>query len=227
MRVWSVVSQKGGSGKTTLVLCLAILAMAHGLRVTIIDLDPQRSAEQWSELRAQLAELEEPTVVHGLPTELDGMLEVARSSGVDLVLIDSPPAIDDHMVYAAFPATLVIVPTRIDVLDQLALRQTLDYLYRLSALRKAIVVINAPSKDKTARAETEAIARDEFDVPVLATVVEDKVDVPKALKEGMGVSEAKSKSAATKAVQATFRLVFEQLSEFESKLAKQKPRRIA
>jgi chromosome partitioning protein len=227
MRVWSVVSQKGGSGKTTLLLCLAILAMELGLVVTIIDLDPQRSAEQWSELREKLLGEDAPTVVHGLPTGLDGMLEAARTNGVDLVLIDSPPAIDDRMVYAAFPATLVIVPTRIDVLDQLALRQTLDYLYRLSVLGKSMVVVNAPSKDKKGLAETVAIARDEFEVAVLDTVIENTIELAKALKEGRGVTELKSNSAAAKKARATFRQVYDQLTAFEGRIAKQKPRRTA
>jgi len=51
MRTWSVVSQKAGAEKPTLLLHVAIAAMAKGLAVSVIDLDPQRSAEQWSELR--------------------------------------------------------------------------------------------------------------------------------------------------------------------------------
>lgn len=227
MRIVSVVSQKGGVGKTSLVLALAILAMELGLVVSIIDLDPQRSAEQWSELREKLVGEVAPAVVHGLPTGLDGMLETARDKGVDLVLIDTPPAIDDRMVYAAFPATLVVVPTRIDVLDQLALRQTLDYLFRVGALAKAIVVVNAPSKDKKSLAETIAIARDEFDVPVLETVIEDMVDLAKALKEGRGITEMRAKSAAARKAQETFRRVYDQLTAFESQIAKQKSRRTA
>lgn len=226
MRVVSLVSQKGGSGKSTLTLSLALLAIEIGLVVTVIDLDPQRSAEQWSELRAKMTGDEALPVVHGLPTELDGMLEAARANGADLVLIDTPPAIDHNMVYAAYPASLVVVPTRIDVLDQHALRQTLDYLLRLGALWKAIVVINAPSKDKQALAETIAIAR-EFQVPVLDTVVGDMVELAKALKDGKGITEVRSKSVATRKAQETMRLVYDQLTAFELQVARQKHRRMA
>ncbi len=51
MRTWSFVNQKGGSGKTTLLLHVAVAAMEAGLAVCVADLDPQRSAEKWAELR--------------------------------------------------------------------------------------------------------------------------------------------------------------------------------
>ena len=159
MRIWSVVSQKGGSGKTTLLLHVSIAAMAKGLAVSIFDLDPQRSAEQWAELRETLLKTEEPTVVHGAPIGLDGMIDAARDTDTDLVLIDTPPAVDKSMIYAAAAADVVIVPTRSSVLDQFALKETLDYLKRIGALAKTVVVLNAPSSDKKAKRRDRAVCR--------------------------------------------------------------------
>jgi chromosome partitioning protein len=216
MRTWSVVSQKGGSGKTTLLLHLAIAAMAKGLTVSVFDLDPQRSAEQWSELRETRIKTDEPTVVHGTPTGLDGMLEAARETKTDLVLIDTPPSVDKSMIYAAAAADVVIVPTRSSVLDQFALKETLDYLMRIHALSKTVVVRNAPGRDAKANAEIERIAREDFGVPTLAITVEDQVDLAASLREGKGITESAPKRKAAKAIQE----LYQQLNIFDRKLAR-------
>ena len=50
-RVVSVLSQKGGTGKTTLSCALAALATRAGTATAILDLDPQASAAKWHDLR--------------------------------------------------------------------------------------------------------------------------------------------------------------------------------
>lgn len=215
MRVWCVVSQKGGSGKTTLVLHLAILAAARKLAVSVIDLDPQRSAEQWADLREALVRADEPAIVHGTPSRLDGMLEAARETRTDLVFIDTPPAVDKSMIFAAAAADLVIVPSRSGVLDRFALQETLDYLKRIGALAKTVVVLNAAGKDKAAKAEVERIVKG-FGATVLACEMADQDDLATALAKGQGVTESAPKRKSAKAVQELYR----QLSDFDRKIAK-------
>lgn len=220
MRVWSIVSQKGGSGKTTLALHLAIAAMSKGIAVSVFDLDPQRSAEQWSELRERAHATEEPAVVHGTATGLDGMLQAAREHETGLVIIDTPPAVDKSMIYAAAAGHVVIVPTRSSVLDQFALRETLDYLKRIGSLPKAIVVLNAPGSDKKAKADTEAIVRREFNVALLDVALEDHADLATSLRTGRGVTESAPNRKAGKLMLE----IYQQITQFERKLAKSKGR---
>jgi chromosome partitioning protein len=47
MKTLALLSQKGGSAKSTLAVHLAVLAQATGRRTVIIDLDQQRSAAGW------------------------------------------------------------------------------------------------------------------------------------------------------------------------------------
>src|SRR5262245_2687811 len=94
MKVWSIVSQKGGSGKTTLALHLAIAA-SQDLKVLVIDLDPQQSAERWHAIRQRTTgSKDDPSIAAGPYTKLPEMLRIARKLGADLVLIDTPPKLD-------------------------------------------------------------------------------------------------------------------------------------
>ncbi len=216
MRTWCVVSQKGGSGKTTLLLHVSVVAMAAKLTVSVIDLDPQRSAEQWAELREQLLGVVEPAVVHGTPSGLDGMLTAARKTGTDLVLIDTPPAVDKSMIFAAAAADVVIVPTRSGVLDRFALKETLDYLKRIGVLWKTVVVLNAPRNNASDRVEIESIVGREFRVALLNLALEDDPQLSDALGRGQGITEDAPRRKPAKAVKA----LYEQLCAFEAKLSK-------
>src|SRR5690606_26034540 len=87
MKTVALVSQKGGSGKTTLSLNLAIAAKERGHSVVVIDLDPQQSATRWSRLRQN----DSPVIVSGHGPNLATLIERAQSGGADVVIIDTAP----------------------------------------------------------------------------------------------------------------------------------------
>src|ERR1700742_3101466 len=90
MRVLALSSQKGGSGKTTLSGHLAVQAQAAGCGpVVLIDIDPQGSlADWWNEREAEYPAFAQTTVAR-LQTDL----ELLRTQGFKLAIIDTPPAI--------------------------------------------------------------------------------------------------------------------------------------
>ncbi len=51
MEIYVMLSGKGGSGKTTLAVHLAVAAELSGKTVALIDLDPQGSAMAWGQTR--------------------------------------------------------------------------------------------------------------------------------------------------------------------------------
>src|SRR3954447_20805337 len=108
MRVLSFVSQKGGSGKSTLVFCCAVAAEEKGKRVLILDMDEQATSTAWYKDR----DAETPVLASIKSTDLAEALGKARSSGFDLILIDTPGRDEPSIAAAIRAADLCIIPCR-------------------------------------------------------------------------------------------------------------------
>src|SRR3954454_15016760 len=87
MQILAFLSQKGGSTKTTLCVHIAVAAMETGLKVLIVDTDPQQSATVWSNAR----EADEPMVATVAVSDLARVLDAAKAEGIDLVVVDTAP----------------------------------------------------------------------------------------------------------------------------------------
>lgn len=88
MKIWAIELQKGGSGKTTTAVHMAVCAARRGLKTALIDIDIQRSASNWNQSRPEDRRLD---CVAGTAAELAGFLEQARKGGIELVIIDTAP----------------------------------------------------------------------------------------------------------------------------------------
>ena len=86
MYVLALVTQKGGTGKSSLAVSLAVAAQERGLKVYIIDLDLQATARNWFERR----EAAEPEVATVEANRLSAALMALQRKGFDLV-ISTPP----------------------------------------------------------------------------------------------------------------------------------------
>ena len=122
MRTISIVSQKGGAGKTTLAIHLATMAAATGHTPILIDLDPQATAAAWSDWRSG----ESPEVVTAPHTRLIETLSKAQQLGADIAIIDTPPHADAAAVQAVKAADLVLIPCRPQAFDLHAMKTTAD-----------------------------------------------------------------------------------------------------
>src|SRR4051812_29005656 len=80
-----IIGQKGGSGKSTVAVHLAVCAEQAGLSAAIIDTDPQGSAHKWFERRSAST----PGVVREIDADvLPNLITRARANGVDVLLVD-------------------------------------------------------------------------------------------------------------------------------------------
>ena len=120
MHTVAVLSQKGGTGKTTLTLHLAVASERAGKPSAVIDLDPQASAAGWEDSRP----VEAPVVSPVSSTRLSHALDAARAGGAALTLIDTAPHAAEAALAAAEAADLVLVPCRAGILDLRAISTT-------------------------------------------------------------------------------------------------------
>jgi chromosome partitioning protein len=134
VKVLSVLSEKGGAGKTTVAVHVAVAAHLSGLASPIIDLDPQASAAEWADTRG-----EAPEAVAIPPSRLQKLLTDLSGNGADLVIIDTPREANNAGYIAATNSDLILIPFRRGGFDFRGLKRTLD-LCRIAQKRPYILL---------------------------------------------------------------------------------------
>jgi hypothetical protein len=137
MKTIAIVSQKGGAGKTTLAIHLAVAAENAGYSTALLDMDPQGTAEAWAEWR----NAETPAIVAAKATTLTRKLEQAATAGAGIVIIDTPPLAEAESREAARSADIVLIPCRPRAFDLHAVQTTADLVK--FAGKPAFVIFNA------------------------------------------------------------------------------------
>jgi chromosome partitioning protein len=215
MKVWSIVSQKGGSGKTTLALHLAIAA-AQDLKVLVIDLDPQQSAERWHAIRQRTTgSKDDPSIAAGPYTKLPEMLRIARKLGADLVLIDTPPKLDKAISAALAPATLALIPVKSSILDLQALEDCVRVVDLAKAGPKTVVIMNAVPSGRNRDAAVKEVMRyaERHELEVMPERLSELPAYAMGLRSGRGVTEAERNGTAAKEVTALLEALWARDSE--------------
>ena len=185
MRTVALISQKGGSGKTTLALHLAVAAAQAG-NVAVIDLDPQQSATRWADRRAASA----PVVLAVPPARLRAELERVASAGADVVFIDTPPRAgsDNAALEAARAADLVLLPCRPAILDLEAAASTAKRIHSVTRAPALAVLNGCPSRGQDA--DHAAAALGDLDALQVCPVwIGQRVAFSRALLDGRTAQE--------------------------------------
>jgi chromosome partitioning protein len=183
MRTIALVTQKGGSGKSTIASSLAVAAHEAGERVFIIDMDPQASLLRWFKERQ-----EKDIAVEAIaPAKLGAALAALAKSGVTLVIIDTAGADNVSSVAAMKAADLCLIPCRPNAFDLWASENTRK---QVRELRKeyAFLLNQCPPAQQTARVEEGAKALEAMG-GLITPMIGARVDYQEAARLGWGVTE--------------------------------------
>lgn len=185
-RIITVAQQKGGSGKTTLTVNLAVALRRKGFSVAVLDTDPQGSLGRW--FMERLDRVGE-----------DGGLEFSTSSAwgasyegeklkkrFDVVLIDTPPKIESDLRPALRVADLVLVPIASSQVDLWATEGVLDLADREK--RPVLIVLNR-TRPNTRLGTEVASGAAAFGVDVARAQVANRVAYAETLGHGGAVAE--------------------------------------
>jgi chromosome partitioning protein len=194
VRVITVGSRKGGSGKTNTVRALSVQALIEGLRAAIIDADPQGSVLSWAKRRESKA----PTV-YGLDgTTLEVRLKGLRAAGAELVLIDTPPSIHPVIGMAAEASDLVLIVTGPYPDDLSAIGSTVQ-IAKAQGRGGGIVLNRTASKSSALQLARGALAT--FDLPICPTAIVQRVAHPYSSASGMTAQEWEPGGPAAKEIE--------------------------
>jgi chromosome partitioning protein len=194
MKTIAIISQKGGSGKTTVTLHLAVAFVQARRNVAIIDLDPQASAANWKDRR----EADVPVVVSAHASRLRHEMQRVKESGGEVLFIDTAPHADAAALEAAKAADLVLIPCRPAILDIEAIASTLD-LIRTTRTR-VLIIMNAVAATGTEAAEAaEAIAG--LDAEVCPVQLGNRVAFSRSLISGRTAQEHEPEGKAAQEVE--------------------------
>jgi chromosome partitioning protein len=205
MKILSLLARKGGAGKTTLAVNLAVAAVRAGRRVLLVDTDPQASATDWRQSRTA----EAPGLVTCAAGRLTAVLPTARAFGVDLVVVDTRPSAETDADAIARLSDFVLIPTRPTVLDMRAIGVTVDAV--VAARRRAAIVLNAvPAVREGEEVWQTAEARRMLATYAIGTApvaLGSRVAFVHAMIDGRGVTEFEPGGKAAGEVENLYRFV--------------------
>lgn len=210
MKTIAIISQKGGAGKTTIAVHLAVAAERQGYNTAIFDLDPQASAASWADKRADST----PVVVSAQAARLPNLLDQAADQSADIVLIDSAPNADAASLAAARAADLILIPCRPAAFDLNAIGTTLN----LAAVagKPAWVLLNAvPPQGRLGTEAADALKAG--GIKVATPMLHQLVAFSHSVNDGRTAQEYDAKSKAALEVQSLFQWLCKQ-AELKARL---------
>lgn len=209
MNTIAIIAQKGGAGKTTLAIHLAVAAERDDKTAAVIDLDPQASATIWRDVR----EGETPAVVPAQSNRLGLVLQEAKKCGAALALIDTSPNSESASLAAARAADYILIPCKPHLFDLQAISTTIE-LARIAGKPFAIVLNAVPATGTLGEQAASVVAS--LGAPIAPVQLGHRAAYYHCLTKGQVAAEYDPLGKASEEVFALYRWVTAQLPQDEA-----------
>lgn len=179
--------QKGGSGKTTTAIAVAVECLRRRWRVLLVDVDPQRSACTWGAVAVEQGHPSPQVVSMGAGLHRPDRLP-ALAALHDVTVVDCPPRLDALQRAVLLCADLVVVPTGATAVDAWALAELLDVVGEARAVRPQldVALLIARKRPGTVLGRRARGVLEEVGLPILSTELGDRMAYPESVGAGMG-----------------------------------------
>ena len=198
MRTVAVIARKGGSGKTTVAVSLAIAAHRRGSKTLLADTDPQRSSVDVLERRRHSG----PSVVETNSLGLFALQVSSLRAGVETLIVDTPAGDEQELAHAIVLADVSVLVIRPTFLDFAALLRTLKVIRHLR--KRAIAVLNqAPPKRGEVEPPSVRKAQDVLrliGLPASPVILRTRMAHQAAIERGYSAEEHGTDAAAAKEI---------------------------
>ncbi len=202
----TLAGQKGGVGKSTIALCLAVELHQRGRRVLVVDADDQQgTALTWASVAAEQALMalrDVPPVVRmgdNIRTDL-----VRLAAGYEVTIVDTPGRTGRRAVFALGHSDLALLPCGPTGPEVWAMAGTLEQVRDVQAvhagLRACILVTRKQVNTVIGRRAARALA--ETGVDVLETELHLRLAYGEAITAGLGPTTYEPNGEAAREVRA-------------------------
>ena len=193
--------QKGGVGKSTTAVCLAVAALERGSRVLLVDADPQGTVRTWGEVAAERKRPAPTVIAMGASMHKQGQL-MALAAGYDMTFIDCPPRHGEVQRSALMVADVVVLPCGASAADAWALATSLEVVREARAMRDELLacVLITRKQGRTAIGKAARKVLESTGLPVLTTELGSRIAYQEALAGGQGITSYAVRDAGTREI---------------------------
>jgi len=198
------MSQKGGAGKTTLAINLAVQSKLQGNNSLIIDIDPQASATMWADVRGVN---NEPLVTSSFAARLNNVINVACENNIKEIFIDTPPHSQRDSQIASEISDIIIIPCRPNLFDLQAIDNTIG-LAKM-ANKPFILVFNAIHHTSSLAEEAKEALINKYgdSINICPQMIVQRLCYVHASTNGQGVQEYEPSGKATLEIQNVYNYI--------------------